>query len=86
MFFEYKQQSNSAEVLPAPNHQNGDMHGRDQLEHFPVSDSNIFRSRFNGLHTKEDEEEHYNFLNEMRVRLNVDSQKLIDLEARITCK
>jgi hypothetical protein len=46
----------------------------------------MFRSRFNGLHTKEDEEEHYNFLNEMRVRLNVDSQKLIDLEARITCK
>jgi hypothetical protein len=44
------------------------------------------KSRFNGINTKEKEKEHYTFLNEMRVRLGVDSQKLIDLEARITCK
>jgi hypothetical protein len=41
---------------------------------------------FAGLKTKEDEKEHYNFLNEMRVRLNVDENKIIDLEARISCK
>ena len=41
---------------------------------------------FGGLKTKEDEKEHYNFLNEMRVRLNVDENKIIDLEARISCK
>ena len=41
---------------------------------------------FGGLKTKEDEKEHYNFLNEMRVRLKVDESKIIDLEARISCK
>lgn len=41
---------------------------------------------FTGQQTKEAEKEHYNFLNQMRVKLGVDSQKLIDLEARITCK
>lgn len=41
---------------------------------------------FAGLKTKENEKEHYNFLNEMRVRLNVDESRIIDLEARISCK
>lgn len=41
---------------------------------------------FSGLKTKEDEKEHYHFLNEMRVRLKVDESKIIDLEARISCK
>jgi hypothetical protein len=49
-------------------------------------DSNMFRSRFNGLRSKEEEEEHFSFLNQMRQRLNVDSQKIVDLEARITGK
>lgn len=44
----------------------------------------MMKSRFAGLLTKEAEIEHYDFLNEMRVRLNIDTQKLIDLEARIT--
>ena len=33
----------------------------------------------------EAEKEHYNFLNEISVRLKVDSEKLVNLEARITC-
>ena len=41
---------------------------------------------FAGQTTKEEEKEHYHFLNEMRVRLNVDEAKIIDLEARISCK
>jgi hypothetical protein len=41
---------------------------------------------FLGMKTKEEEKEHYNFLNQMRVRLNVDKAKIIDLEARISCK
>lgn len=41
---------------------------------------------FAGLKTKEDEKEHYHFLNEMRKRFNVDESKIIDLEARISCK
>jgi hypothetical protein len=41
---------------------------------------------FLGMKTKEEEKEHYNFLNQMRVRLNVDEAKIIDLEARISCK
>lgn len=44
------------------------------------------KSKFNGINTKEKEKEHFYFLNEMRIRLGVDSQKLIDLEARISCK
>ena len=43
-------------------------------------------AKFGGLVTKEAEMEHFNFLNELRVKWNVDSEKLINLEARITCK
>ena len=31
------------------------------------------------------ERDHYNFINSLRERLNVESSKIIDLEARITC-
>ena len=49
--------------------------------------TNLFSTKkFAGLSTKQAEKEHYCFLNEMRDRLNIDSEKLIDLEARITCK
>ena len=51
-----------------------------------LTDSNLISAKFGGLITKEAEKEHYDFLNELRITLNVDSQKLIDLEARITCK
>jgi len=32
------------------------------------------------------EKEHYNFLNEIQVRLNVDWDKIVNLEARISGK
>lgn len=32
------------------------------------------------------EKEHYNFLNSLRQKLNVDSERLVDLEARISGK
>jgi len=32
----------------------------------------------------EGEREHYNFLNEISIRLKVDPEKLVNLEARIT--
>ena len=79
--------SNSA-GLPSTQNQNGvttQMHEA----HLggQISDSNLFATRkFAGLQTKQAEKEHYCFLNEMRDRLNIDSEKLIDLEARITCK
>ena len=41
---------------------------------------------FQGAPTKQGEHEHYHFLNEMRKRLGVDEEKIIDLEARISCK
>ena len=41
---------------------------------------------FSGPTTKEAEKEHYNFLNEMSHRFNVDKEKIINLEARISCK
>lgn len=75
--------SKSADLPNTQNHQ--------MMDHFGgeingLNDTNrLMRSRFNGLHTKEAERDHYKFLNEMKIRLNVDSQKLIDLEARITC-
>lgn len=78
--------SNSADLPSTPNHHCGDLTSCHDIDQIQTSESNMFRSRFNGLHTKEAEQEHYTFLNEMRVRLGVDSQRLIDLEARITCK
>lgn len=52
-----------------------------------ILDTNLFSTKkFAGLQTKQAEKEHYCFLNEMRDRLNIDSEKLINLEARITCK
>ena len=33
----------------------------------------------------EAEKEHYNFLNEISVRLKIDREKLVNLEARISC-
>tara|TARA_B110000285_G_scaffold229328_1_gene293880 strand:+ start:227 stop:421 length:195 start_codon:yes stop_codon:yes gene_type:complete len=41
---------------------------------------------FSGPTTKEVEKEHYSFLNEMSSRLKVDKEKIIMLEARISCK
>ena len=79
--YHHLKQSNSADLPSTQNHQNGDL-----LSNNEQTESNILRNRFNGLHTKQEEQEHYVFLNQMRVRLGVDSQKLIDLEARITCK
>ena len=49
-------------------------------------DSNLMSCKFGGIMTKEAEMEHYGFLNQLRVKWNVDCEKLINLEARITCK
>lgn len=50
------------------------------------SDSNLMSAKFGGIMTKEAEMEHYDFLNQLKIKWNVDSEKLINLEARITCK
>ena len=66
--------SNSADLPSTQNHQIMDLGGENHAGANIGSDTNkLMRSRFNGLHTKEAEQEHYSFLNEMRVRLNVDS-------------
>ena len=48
----------------------------------------MFKSKFGGLasRTKEAEREHYSFLNQMQAKFNIDQEKLISLEARISCK
>ena len=48
----------------------------------------MFKSKFGGLasRTKEAEREHYSFLNQMQAKFNIDQEKLICLEARISCK
>jgi hypothetical protein len=43
------------------------------------------QNMFTQMPSVEAEKEHYNFLNEISIRLNIDREKLINLEARITC-
>lgn len=88
MEMSYKQGkcSNSADLPSSQNHK-GTSFGDFQNQCMSgINNSLSIKSKFNGIKTKEKEKEHFTFLNEMRVRLGVDSQKLIDLEARISCK